>query len=121
MKTCECQVDIFRYPVVVRATTYMGCRIPAERCRLTAVDRVFTRLGASDRLLAGESTFMVELAETAAIIRHASRHSLVLMDELGRGTSTHDGAALAGAVLHRLSTGNLALSPHQVRYTSSYL
>lgn len=80
-----------------------GCRIPATSCRLTPVDRIFSRLGASDRLLAGESTFLVELSETAAILRHATMHSLVLMDELGRGTSTHDGVALASAVLHYLA------------------
>ena len=57
--------------------------MPAEECRLTPVDRVFTRLGASDRIMAGESTFFVELSETSAILQHATQHSLVLMDELG--------------------------------------
>ncbi|EDO26750.1 predicted protein, partial [Nematostella vectensis] len=60
-----------------------GCYVPAELCRLTPVDRVFTRLGAHDRILAGESTFFVELSETATILRHSTRDSLVLLDELG--------------------------------------
>ena len=58
--------------------------MPAEKCRLSPVDRVFTRLGASDRILAGESTFFVELSETSAILQHATQHSLVLVDELGK-------------------------------------
>ncbi|KAG5451779.1 DNA mismatch repair protein msh6 [Clonorchis sinensis] len=94
---------LMRQTALLVILAHLGCRIPASFCRLTPVDRVFSRLGASDRLLAGESTFMVELAETAAILRHCTPHSLVLMDELGRGTSTHDGAALASAVLHYLA------------------
>ncbi|XP_045216870.2 DNA mismatch repair protein Msh6-like isoform X2 [Mercenaria mercenaria] len=81
----------------------MGCYVPAEKCRLTPVDRVFTRLGASDRIMAGESTFFVELSETSAILQHATRHSLVLVDELGRGTATYDGTAIACAVVQELS------------------
>jgi len=81
----------------------MGCYVPAEKCRLTPVDRVFTRLGAQDRILSGESTFFVELSETCTILRHATRHSLVLVDELGRGTATYDGTAIACAVVGELS------------------
>ncbi len=66
----------------------IGCFVPAQECSLTPVDRIFTRLGASDRILSGQSTFFVELAETAAALRGATRRSLVIMDELGRGTST---------------------------------
>lgn len=61
----------------------LGCYVPAESLRLTPVDRVFTRLGASDRIMSGESTFFVELSETASILLHATKHSLVLLDELG--------------------------------------
>ena len=82
----------------------LGCYVPATACRQTPVDRIFTRVGASDRLLAGQSTFFVELAETSAILAHATRHSLVLLDELGRGTSTFDGAAIAYAVVKALTT-----------------
>lgn len=59
--------------------------MPAEKCRLTPVDRMFTRLGASDRIMYGESTFFVELSETSIILQHATKHSLVLLDELGKG------------------------------------
>ncbi|WAR00452.1 MSH6-like protein [Mya arenaria] len=78
--------------VVVMAQ--LGCYVPAEKCRLTPVDRVFTRLGANDRIMAGESTFFVELSETSAILQHATSHSLVLVDEL----------AIACSVVKELST-----------------
>ncbi|XP_012611003.1 DNA mismatch repair protein Msh6 [Microcebus murinus] len=81
----------------------MGCYVPAEVCRLTPIDRVFTRLGASDRIMSGESTFFVELSETASILMHATAHSLVLVDELGRGTATFDGTAIANAVVKELA------------------
>ncbi|KAM3606369.1 uncharacterized protein V6R79_014979 [Siganus canaliculatus] len=81
----------------------LGCYVPAESLRFTPVDRVFTRLGASDRIMAGESTFFVELSETASILRHATKHSLVLLDELGRGTATYDGTAIASAVVKELA------------------
>ncbi|XP_065225587.1 DNA mismatch repair protein Msh6 [Planococcus citri] len=81
---------------------HMGCHVPAVQLKLTLVDRVFTRLGANDDIMAGESTFYVELCETSSILQHASKHSLVLIDELGRGTSTYDGTAIASAVLNEL-------------------
>uniref|UniRef100_A0A1A8EZG8 DNA mismatch repair protein n=2 Tax=Nothobranchius korthausae TaxID=1143690 RepID=A0A1A8EZG8_9TELE len=81
----------------------LGCYVPAESLRFTPVDRVFTRLGASDRIMAGESTFFVELSETASILHHATNHSLVLLDELGRGTATYDGTAIASAVVKELA------------------
>ncbi|GAA6213920.1 DNA mismatch repair protein Msh6 [Lates japonicus] len=81
----------------------LGCYVPAESLRFTPVDRVFTRLGASDRIMAGESTFFVELSETASILHHATKHSLVLLDELGRGTATYDGTAIASAVVKELA------------------
>ncbi len=89
----------------------MGCYVPAKRCRLTPVDRIFTRVGANDKIMQGQSTFLVELMETATILRHATQRSLVILDELGRGTSTFDGTAIAHAVIHFLSreVGCLAL------------
>lgn len=73
--------------------------VPASSCSMTLVDRIFTRLGATDRIMEGESTFFVELQETANILQHSTKHSLVLLDELGRGTGTHDGCAIAYSVV----------------------
>lgn len=81
----------------------IGSYVPAESCRLTPVDRIFTRIGATDKILAGESTFYLELSETASILHHATRHSLVLMDELGRGTATFDGTSIAYSVVKELA------------------
>ena len=80
----------------------MGSFVPAEAARIGVVDRVFTRVGASDRLARGESTFMVEMRETADILRQATRRSLVILDEIGRGTSTFDGLSIAWAVAEYL-------------------
>jgi DNA mismatch repair protein MSH6 len=81
----------------------IGCYVPAEKVRISPVDRIFTRIGASDKILAGESTFFLELSETASILHHATKHSLVLMDELGRGTATFDGTAIAFSVVKDLA------------------
>jgi DNA mismatch repair protein MutS len=80
----------------------MGSFVPAERARIGVVDRIFTRVGASDRLVSGESTFLVEMRETAEILAQASRASLVILDEIGRGTSTFDGLSIAWAVAEYL-------------------
>ncbi len=77
----------------------IGCYVPASSARLGLLDAVFTRMGAFDNMLSGESTFMVELSETSDILKLATPRSLVILDELGRGTSTHDGVAIAQAVL----------------------
>lgn len=80
----------------------MGAFVPARRARVGVVDRVLSRVGASDNLARGESTFMVEMRETATILRDATRRSLVILDEIGRGTSTFDGLAIAWAVAEHL-------------------
>ena len=77
----------------------MGCFVPARTARIGVVDRIFTRIGASDDLASGQSTFMVEMTEVAEILKHATSHSLLILDEIGRGTSTFDGMAIARAVL----------------------
>jgi DNA mismatch repair protein MutS len=76
----------------------MGSFVPCDRASLGVIDRLFTRVGASDNLARGQSTFMVEMSETSAILHNATAHSLVLLDEIGRGTSTYDGVAIAWAV-----------------------
>ncbi|TPX69650.1 hypothetical protein SpCBS45565_g02308 [Spizellomyces sp. 'palustris'] len=95
---------LLRQTCIAVIMAQMGCYVPARRCRMTIFDRIFTRLGANDNILAGQSTFMVELAETCKIMREATPRSLVILDELGRGTSTFDGYAIAYAVLHHLIT-----------------
>ena len=82
-----------------------GCFVPAERARIGMVDRIFARVGAHDDLAAGRSTFLVEMLETARLLRGAGERSLVLLDEIGRGTSTWDGLAIAQAVAERLAAG----------------
>lgn len=93
---------LLRQTALAVVIAQLGAFVPAESMTLTPVDRIFTRIGAADNILAGQSTFMVELSEAANILRNASSSSLVVLDELGRGTSTFDGYAIAYAVLKHL-------------------
>jgi len=93
-----------------------GSFVPARSARIGRIDRIFTRIGAADDLAGGRSTFMMEMTEAAAILAASTPQSLVLMDEIGRGTSTYDGLALAGSIAHRLLTHNQALTLFATHY-----
>jgi len=95
---------LMRQTALIVVLAQVGCYVPAASLKLTPVDRIFSRLGASDRLLEGESTFYTELVETSAMLRCATKDSLLLLDELGRGTSTYDGTAIAFSVIKEIST-----------------
>src|SRR6478609_541618 len=94
----------------------MGGFVPARSARLPVVDRIFTRIGASDNLARGRSTFMVEMTETAAILNTATPHSLVLLDEIGRGTATYDGLAIAWAVIEYIHSTSRAKTLFATHY-----
>ena len=93
---------LLRQVALITILAQMGSFVPAESASLGVVDRVLSRVGASDNVARGESTFMVEMRETASILKHATRRSLVILDEIGRGTSTFDGLAIAWAVAEYL-------------------
>ncbi len=105
-----------RQTALIALLAHVGCYVPASRARLGPLDQIFTRIGASDDLASGRSTFMVEMTESAAILHNATVHSLVLMDEVGRGTSTFDGMALAMAILRHLLEKNRSLTLFATHY-----
>ena len=95
-----------RQNALISALAQMGSFVPARRARLGVVDRLFSRVGAADDLARGRSTFMVEMVETAAILNQATERSLVILDEIGRGTATYDGLSIAQACVERLNDTN---------------
>ena len=130
----HCQLDARRKMQVITGpnmggkSTYMrqvalivllaaiGSFVPASECRLGPIDAIHTRIGAADDLANAQSTFMLEMTEAAAILHHATEHSLVLMDEIGRGTSTFDGLALAGAIASHLHERNRSFTLFATHY-----
>ncbi len=92
-----------RQVALITLMAQIGCFVPADHAKISVVDQIFTRIGASDDLTSGQSTFMVEMSEVADIVSHATKHSLVILDEVGRGTSTFDGISIAQAVCEYIS------------------
>ena len=105
-----------RQTALIVLLAHIGSHVPAQSCELGPVDRIFTRIGASDDLASGRSTFMVEMTEAADILHNATEQSLVLMDEIGRGTSTYDGLSLAWACAEKLASGNRAMTLFSTHY-----
>ena len=93
---------ILRQTALIVLLAQMGSYVPAQQAKIGLVDKIFTRVGASDNISMGESTFMVEMNETASILNNISSRSLVLLDEIGRGTSTYDGISIAWAIAEYL-------------------
>ena len=113
-----------RQNALIVLLTHLGSFVPAASATVGLCDRIFTRVGASDSLARGESTFLVEMAETAHILRHATERSLVILDEVGRGTSTFDGLSLAWSIAERLHDGDLSVrataGPARVLFATHY-
>jgi len=105
-----------RQVALIALLARVGSFVPAQRAEIGTIDRIFTRIGAADDLTGGRSTFMMEMTEASAILAASTAHSLVIMDEIGRGTSTYDGLALAWAIANRLLTHNRALTLFATHY-----
>ena len=105
-----------RQTALIVLMAHAGCFVPAREARIGPIDRIFTRIGSRDDLASGQSTFMVEMTETANILHNATDRSLVLMDEIGRGTSTYDGLSLARACAEHLSRQTRALTLFATHY-----
>ncbi len=105
-----------RQCALITLLAHIGSFVPARKADIGSIDRIFTRIGSSDDLASGRSTFMVEMTETAMILNNATKHSLVLLDEIGRGTSTFDGLSLAWAVANAIATDIGALTLFATHY-----
>lgn len=110
------KTTVMREIAIIQFLAQLGSFVPAKKAHLGICDHLFSRLGASDDILRGQSTFMVEMTETAEIIRHATPNSLIILDEVGRGTSTYDGLSIAWALVEHFVTKTKALTLFATHY-----
>lgn len=110
------KTTVMREVAIIQYLAQLGCYVPANSAELGVCDYLFSRLGASDDIIKGQSTFMVEMAETAEILRHASSRSLIILDEIGRGTSTYDGLSIAWALVEHFVKELKALTLFATHY-----
>lgn len=110
------KTTVMRETAIIQYLAQLGCFVPAASAELGVCDYLFSRLGASDDIIRGQSTFMVEMAETAEILRHASERSLIILDEIGRGTSTYDGLSIAWALVEHFVKKLKALTLFATHY-----
>ena len=110
------KTTVMREMAIIQFLTQIGCFVPAKAAQVGLVDYIFSRLGASDDIIKGQSTFMVEMSETAEIIRHASADSLIILDEIGRGTSTYDGLSIAWSLVEYFVKKTKALTLFSTHY-----
>lgn len=110
------KTTVMREIAIIQLLTQIGSYVPADEVRVSICDFLFSRLGASDDILKGQSTFMVEMAETAEILRHATENSLIILDEVGRGTSTYDGLSIAWALVEHFIENTKALCLFATHY-----
>jgi len=110
------KTTVMREVAICQFLAQIGCFVPAKSAELSLCDFIFSRLGASDDILKGQSTFMVEMSETAEILRHATDRSLIILDEIGRGTSTYDGLSIAWALMEYLVEETKALTLFSTHY-----
>jgi len=110
------KTTVMREVAIIQILAQVGSFVPAELAEISLCDYLFSRLGASDDILKGQSTFMVEMAETAEILRHATEKSLIILDEVGRGTSTYDGLSIAWSLVEHFVTKTKALTLFATHY-----
>ncbi|MBT4790356.1 MAG: DNA mismatch repair protein MutS, partial [Halobacteriovoraceae bacterium] len=110
------KTTVMREVAIIQFLAQVGCFVPAKKATLGLTDYIFSRLGASDDIIKGQSTFMVEMSETAEIIRHATEDSLIILDEIGRGTSTYDGMSIAWSLVEHFINRTKALTLFSTHY-----
>ncbi|MEX1099784.1 MAG: hypothetical protein WEB87_05125, partial [Bacteriovoracaceae bacterium] len=110
------KTTVMREMAIIQFLAQIGSYVPAQRAQLGLRDYIFSRLGASDDIIKGQSTFMVEMSETAEIIRHATENSLIVLDEIGRGTSTYDGLSIAWSLVEYFVSKTRALTLFSTHY-----